>query len=406
VSDSDQQYTVRSTDVHGEETVSTESTDSVEGLISRLKADGIQASSVTGGQARRIFEPRRVNLDEFAFFNAELAAACKQGAALPGALRALSRDMSGRPAREAIEQVALDVEGGRDFADALAEQDDIFPLAYVAMVRAGLAAGDLSGTLLVFADEARFSAKVKRTLISAVVYPALIILVSLTFLSVWAWVVVPSFAHMYQDMGMATRLPSLTGLHFRIAQLLRYGPLIFAATIILAVAVWRAAAQAKGNRPWLAKLLLMAPLFGRYLRSMAMVRFTRTTASALESGVPVPEAIVLGGLATGNAHVAQVAHAASESVREGNQISAGLAGSVWAFPSTVIWMLHVGEQRGDAAAALRECARLEETRAERLGTLLPVVVSALTTALAGGVLLEGALAMLLPLIEVTQSLGG
>ena len=124
------EFDYKATDAGGRDSSGREGAESVEALVEGLRAKGLQVTKVTGARARRrLFEPRRFNLEEFAFFNAELAAACKRGVPLPGALRALSHDLRGYAARGAIADVAADVEGGTDFADALARRRDVFPPA-------------------------------------------------------------------------------------------------------------------------------------------------------------------------------------------------------------------------------------------------------------------------------------
>ena len=95
----DGEYDVVSTDMHGEPSHEQVEAKSVTDLVENLRSKGLQVSSVTGPRARRAFEPRKSDPEDFAFFNAELANACRNGMPLPGALRALSRDMSGRRCR-------------------------------------------------------------------------------------------------------------------------------------------------------------------------------------------------------------------------------------------------------------------------------------------------------------------
>jgi type II secretory pathway component PulF len=147
------------------------------------------------------------------------------------------------------------------------------------------------------------------------------------------------------------------------------------------------------------------PVFGRFLRAVAAARFTRTLANALAGNVPVGEAVALAGLASGNAAVDAASARVVALVREGRQISEGLAEAGRTFPATVVWMLHIAEQRGEVGEALRECARLEEARAERMSGSIAILVGGVTFAFATFVLAEGAVAMLLPLVSFMQSVG-
>ena len=211
-------FEVRSTDPEGNASVATESADSVEGLVGRKRAAGLQVSEVTAPRARRLFEPRRVDHEEFALFNSELAAACRQGAPLPAAMRTLADELRGARMQEALELVARDVEGGADLASALSRREDCFPPGYVALVRAGLASGDLSGTLLLFSEQARLSARLRRTMARVIAYPTVVIVAATAFLSFAGWVLLPGFEEAFIDMKIGGgRLPPVTRLVFWLA---------------------------------------------------------------------------------------------------------------------------------------------------------------------------------------------
>jgi type IV pilus assembly protein PilC len=398
----DESYDVTATDAGGKASRSTVRAESVEAVVGRLRADGVQVSELSGRRARRLFEPRRCDLDEFAFFNAELASAARRGAPLPGALRALSRDLTGRRVRESLEMVALDVEGGVDLAEALARRGDVFPPGYVALVAAGLKSGDLAGTLLLFSEEARFAARIRHRVAGAVAYPLVVLFAISALLAAVGWFFIPSFAKMFEEFG--TQLPAMTRFHLALAPVLRWAPAILAGLTVAFLAAWWILSRGAGGARALGSLVLRIPVVGRLARAVAMTRFTRTLASALRGKVPVPEAISLAGLASGNAAVGAAAGRLRRSVEDGSTVGDGLAEETAVFPSTVVWMLEIGEQRGELGAALEECARLQEERARRIGEFLPFFVAAAVTALAAGLLMEAAFSMLLPLVGLMQSI--
>jgi type II secretory pathway component PulF len=397
-SDAKKEYDVTATDMHGKASKSTEEAESVGSLVEELRAGGLQVSAVTGSRGRRLFEPRKCDLEEFAFFNSELASACKRGAPLPGALRALSRDMSGRRVREALEEVASEVEGGTDVADALSRRSDIFPPGYVALVAAGVKSGDLAGTLLLFAEEARFSARVKHKVAAAMVYPLVVLIAASMLLAAMGWMVYPAFETMFKEMGPEAELPGITQLHMDLIPAFKWVPVGVVGLVVVLPLVWgllsRAAVGAKGA----AMFVMRLPIVGRLVRAVAMARFCRTFGSALAGGLPPPEAMTLAGLSTGNAAVQDAAHRARRSIEEGSTVSGSLAAGKGIFPSTIVWMLHIGEQRGELAPALDECARLQEERAGRIGRFLPYFAGVSTIILAALLLMESVIALFMPLM--------
>jgi type II secretory pathway component PulF len=395
-------YDVTSTDMHGEPSHAQVEAKSVTDLVENLRSKGLQVSSVTGPRARRAFEPRKCSLEEFAFFNAELAAACRRGAPLPGALRALSRDLSGARLRRTLDDVAVAVEGGVGLADALARHSDVFPAGYVTMVSAGIKAGDLAGTLVLLADEARLSADVRHKLIGAVAYPLAVLSACTGVMAFLGWSILPIYAEMYEEMDMG--LPTLTRALFALAPLFRWAPAVLAAVLVAFVVASVVVSAGSAGREVLGLIVLHLPFLGRLARATAVARFCRTLACGLRSTMPVPEAISLAGLASGNAAFGAAAEKVRKSVEEGASVSDGMAEIAAIFPSTVVWMLHIAEQRSELAPALEESAKVQEDLARRTGRLIPIVASTFLTLFAAFALAGTGVALLLPLVSVTHGI--
>lgn len=397
----DREYDVTATDMHGGPKRGVEAGGSAGEVVSRLRAGGLQVSELRGHRARRLFEPRRIDLDEFAFFNAQLASAVKSGVPLPGALRALSRDMAGRNVREALEKMAEEVEEGADLATTLARRGEVFPAGYVALVAAGQEAGDLAGTLLIFEGEARFAAMLRHRLAAALAYPLLVLFAVSFLLAFLARSILPTFATLYFRHPAA--LPGPTRLVLALRPVLDWAPIVMAGLVVISVLAWKAIAAGSVGSRALGRLMLGLPLAGKLFRAVAMARFCRTLATALKGRVSVPEAVTLAGLATGNGAVQHASDALRARVEEGSTVSNALAAD-GLFPSTVVWMVHIGEQRGEVVPALVECAALAERRAQRTGEMLPLFFAAAVTAV-GALLLGGtALAVLLPLFGLGGTL--
>jgi type II secretory pathway component PulF len=402
-SEEKQRFDVEATTVWGED-VSQQDVEagSVRELISRYRRKGDQVSSLRGSKPRRLFEPRGVRPEDFAIFNAELSVACKRGIPLPGALRALSHEMGGRRFRRALDEIAGDLEAGRDLPGALAARPGVFPPAYVAMVHAGLATGDLAGTLLVFSQEARLNARVRRNMLTALVYPLATLLVTTAVMSMIGSTLLPFVEEWFEDSHVRD-LPLLTRFLLGSAPLMRWAPLLVIGPLVGGALAWRAlGARAAGAR-FLGEVRLRLPLVGTFLRAVAMTRFCRTLAAALRAGVPVPESVSLAGLATGNAAIQHAGDSIAEAIAEGEKISQGL--EVWNryFPATLVWMLSLGESRGEVAPTLEEYARIQEENAERSARVLPVVIATLVTSASAALLFFSIIALMQPLFETLSN---
>jgi len=378
---------------------------SVEELVRGLTAQGLQVSQVRGRSARKLFEPRAFSAEEFTVFNSELAAAARRGVALPGALRAISKDLGRRRVREAVEQVAAELEQGRDLAEALARRPEAFPPAYVALVRAGLASGNLAGTLLVFAEESRLTGRVRHNTRSALVYPLAILFGASVLMCLVGWTLMPMVealvgGEVYDvlepwDSGLSL----ITRILLLISPLMRVAPLILLALLGGALAAWKFIARQADGAVFLGWLALRAPLVGRFLRAVVMARFCRMLAGSLRSRLSVPEAVELAGLSTGNAAAQGVAARAAAAIREGQPLSGALGAAGRFFPTTLVWMLSLGEGRGEVSEALEEHAKLQEENAERLGRVIPAVAVTAVTVLSAGILFLSVVTVMGPLLQ-------
>ena len=305
--------------------------------------------------------------------------------------------------REALADVASDVEGGTDLASALARRSDVFPPGYVALIAAGLGAGDLAGTLLLFSEEARLGAEVRRRMTRVLAYPLVVLFAASGLLALSGWHLIPAFSAMFAEMGMSD-LPATTRLHFSLAPLYRWAPLILLGLVIgVPLVWWRISRGAEGART-LGSFVLRLPVAGRFFRAVAVARFCRTLANALAGHVPVPDAITLAGLGSGNAAIQAASEKLRGAVMEGTRISDGLAEEMSFFPATVVWTLHIGEQRGELGPALEECARLLDDQARRLGEVVPFLVAGIVLLVAVVLLMQGAFAMMQPLVKLMEML--
>jgi type II secretory pathway component PulF len=395
-------YDVRMTDADGRDASrSVNGLQSVEQLVAGCRANGLQVSAVKrSGAVRRLFEPRGVSGEEFAAFNAELSAACARGVPMPEALRELSRDMRSRRFRAAVERAAAAVEGGRSLPEALAGEHQAFPPAYSALLRAGLATGNLPGTLLLLAREARFNARFRHEVLAALGYPVLIIVLSSIVMSAVSRMLLPVVFDTFDSMDIG-ELPAIVELLLATATAMRWAPAVTIGSLLLVLGAWHGTATLATGARFLGWLRLKLPVIGRMFHAVAMARFCRMLSAALSANVPVPESLELAGLATGNAAIRAATATASAAVREGQPVSRALDARPELFPSMLVWMLSLGEARGEVVPVLTDLAALHEEDADRRARIVPPILAALATALAAGMLVITILAVTEPLLWVT-----
>ncbi len=238
-----------------------------------------------------------------------------------------------------------------------------------------------------------------------IAYPLVVVFAATAFLSFAGWVLLPGFKEAFVDMKVGGgRLPPVTAFVFWLAPVFKWAPAILGGFILVAVIVWRAAMRRASSARRLGRLVLSIPGFGSYFRAVALTRFAKTLSNALASRVPVPDAVALAGMASGNAAVMDAAERVCARAAEGVTLADGIEEEATIFPLTLVWMLSLGEKRGDVRRPLDEYAALQEDRVRRLGETLPMLVTAVISILGAILLGLGVTAVFQPLIDLMRGL--
>ena len=280
--------------------------DSKAELISRLRQMGYWPTQIVeeGGEEKadvtrwlRLGQGN-VKSAEVEFFTYQLATLVSSHVALPRALEVTLGQIHSPALHRIVSQVKHDVEHGATFHDALNQHPKVFSNLYVNMVKAGESGGVLGLVLERLAEFAERQRILKNDVISALFYPAILFTLSITAVAVLMIVVVPQFAAMFTDLGVALPLPtqvliSTTGA-FR--QYWWVGLLTGIAAVIAA----RRVLQVEAGQVWFDKLKIKLPLIGSIFSTFAIVRFTRTMATLLENGVRMLPALQVAKDTIGN----------------------------------------------------------------------------------------------------------
>jgi len=238
-----------------------------------------------------------------------------------------------------------DVEGGMPLSDAMAKHPKTFDKLYVNMVKAGEAGGVLDQILERLSVFMEKSQKLKKQVISAMVYPAVVITVAGIILYVIITYIVPKFTKMFEDMGVES-LPVPTRILIMVSGTLStywYLPPIVIVGLYL---LYKSIAATAGGRRAFDIVKLNMPLFGSILRKSIISRFARTLGTLITSGVPLLEALTIVRETTGNAVISDAIGKVHDSVREGDDI-AGPLDQTKICDRMVVNMVAVGEETGE-----------------------------------------------------------
>lgn len=318
----------------------------------------------------------RPSSSRLTLFTHELAMLLKAGMPLDRALTLLAADVNAPALSRLIGRVHDAVNGGKSLAEAMAMQGDLFPPVYTNMVRIAEASGTLPAVLERIATARQRAEKLRGKVLSASLYPALLITVAIGAVTMMLVFVVPRFKEMISQAGSEPPAPAravFATSDWLIANGAALAILLCAAVIGLVFAF-----RNRALREGLETRLLGLPLIGHILKLSLTVRFCRNLGVLLENGVELPAAMRLVQGIIGSRPAEAALDAAYDALRKGRGFIDPLARS-GLFPPVVINMLRVGEETGSLTRSLLHMADLFEdkldTTVQRTLTLLePVII--------------------------------
>lgn len=314
---------------------------------------------------------RRIRTDEFLVFNQELAALLRAGLPLLQALELMLERIEDVELREVLTEIRDQVKSGAELSDAFASFGDMFPPLYASSLKAGERSGELEQVIRRFMRYLRLVSSARKRVVSALIYPAVLVGLSICMLAVLAIYVVPSFSRFYADLD--AELPTITQITLAISFWLRDNSIFLLIGIVAAFLFLRNWSKTPKGRLTLDGLRLRIPILGDIFRYFALAEFCRSLGTLLAGGIPLVSALETAVKAIGNRHVAQQLAPVTDEVRQGQAFHDALDRTE-AFPHLSINMVKVGEATGSLDEMLNSVSEYfdetVETRVQRLLTLV------------------------------------
>lgn len=255
--------------------------------------------------------------------------------------------------QQLIADLRQDVKEGKSLADALQARPEIFSRMYVNMVHAGEEGGILEQLLpklanfLVVADEA------KRTIISSLIYPMVLLVTGLLSVAMLLIFVVPQFASLFEDMG--SNIPPAAAFLLELSHWLKtYGWSLLTIPFI-AWYGWKRLDTTPERRWQRDKIKLSLPMLGHLILQAESSRFCRTLGALLDAGVPLLKGLHIVRGVMGNQVLASGLTQVEEAVRGGTSLGRALV-NARQFPVLLAQLVIVGEESGRTAAILNKLA--------------------------------------------------
>ena len=368
-------------------------------LVLGMQAAGRRA--LAGVQLPAMPRRRKVPSREFLVFNQELATLLKAGMPLVQSLDILRQRIANPTFKAVLDDVYQRVRAGSALSEAFEAHTGLFPGVYTASLLAGEKSGNLEQVLRRYVSYVKVVSSVRRKTVSALVYPAILVMLSIVVVTVIVVKVVPEFGNFYNQFGK--ELPLSTRFIVGLSEFVTgyFALIVGGLAALAAAALWWV--RQPGQRRRLHRLILRLPAIGSIAQKFSTSQGARTLATLLGGGIPLVNALEVTARSMSNQHMAAELVTAAQQVREGRSLAATLQDS-GAFPDVAIKMVEVGESTGALQEMLNSLADFYDEEIEtNLGRFVTVIEPALLVIM--GIVIAGLLLSLyLPLFNLSSAL--
>ena len=370
----------------------------------KLGERGLLVYSVTSGgglmaqviPALRGARQRTISGPDFLIFNQQFITLVKAGLPLLKGLDLLAERAAAETLRPTLRAVRDRVKEGATISEAF-EQQGTFDRVYTTSLVAGERSGNLVGVLESYVGYQRITADFRKKLLGALIYPAFLVVAACGILIYITTFVIPRFAELYTDLNV--ELPAITVVVTRIATQFRLevlGGAVLVVFLVLFLAMWSRTDQGGYQTD---RMMLRIPVAGSIWIKFQVAQLCRTLSTLLQGGIPLVSALETAGGAVRSRLFSQALQGAADTVRQGQPLSASLAGT-HLLPPLALEMVEVGEASGSLSAILGSVADfyMDEVNT-RLSTLVAVIEPTILIFMAAVVLVI-LLALYLPIFSI------
>ncbi|MEM1156710.1 MAG: type II secretion system inner membrane protein GspF [Verrucomicrobiota bacterium] len=413
-------FSYTAVDSSGSQTTGTIEAPDATSASAQIKEQGLfpttvseSAAPVAGGMAA----PKAKKKGSFSFgggsvkskvltvFTRQLATLIDAGLPLLRSLKTLSKQEKNVTLRDTMAHLADSVESGNTFSEALAQHPKIFNKLYVNMVKAGELGGVLEIVLTRLAEFQEKAQRIKGKVISAMVYPIVVLVIAIGIMAFLLLFIVPKFEAIFNDMLQGKPLPVLTQFVIDISRFVQHNILVILGVALVAIVIYQVFKRTPAGAIILDRIKLKLPVFGDLITKTSIARFSRTLGTLVTSGVPILQALSITKETAGNVVLSTAINDVHESVKEGESMVSPLEAS-GLFPPMVISMIQVGEETGQLPVMLNKVADVYEEEVDvavaGLTSLLEPIMIVFLAVVVGTIVI----ALFLPLVSIIQELTG
>ncbi|MFH1655927.1 MAG: type II secretion system F family protein [Candidatus Omnitrophota bacterium] len=402
-------YVIRDKD--GRKKVAVEEAADKDSIIEKLQSQGkfvlkvspATGTKTTGFKVQRTFKRSRIKLEDLVIFARQLSTMLNAGVTLLKSLDVISTQVESKRLSDTIQKVKLNLEKGASLSQALAKHPKVFNNFWVSLAEVGEASGTLPVVLERLADYMQQKADFERTILSAMLYPAILLVICIAALMVFSFMIIPKFNLIFGSMKMP--MPALTDFVLKSFGFVRERFLFILGAIIALIVLIKNYTKTPIGRRQFESLLFNLPIMGKFYKDMYTERFTSHLSILVESGVPLLYALEITERMIDNATVAGIINKVKNSVREGKLVAQPMEESGF-FPPMVVQMILIGEETGELGNMLKRVSDFYQSIIETFLKRFAIIFEPFMLVFMGIVIGTIVISMFLPIFDIVTMGGG
>lgn len=363
-------------------------------------AEARETAAATMKQRASWLAGRPGNIRDLLMFSQQMTMMLRAGSRVVPALEAIGSQVPKPGWQKILDDIHQQVEEGSSLSAAIAKYPAVFNETWRAIIASGESTGQTAEAFDRLATMTKQQQQVRTRLIGALVYPAVLMLISIGVLCVLMFFVLPRFDDLYQMLN--TPLPAMTQALLNVSRWMLAHKimvlLLMASAVTAPIMLWRL----PGTRLWLDRVVVQTPLMGKLARSIILARIFRVWGTAVRSNVPLIESLELARGVTRHSLFVELMTRIIDTVSEGNSIGATLTAAPLV-PRTMASAIATGEQSGQLGEALLFLAGyMEDENTQSLGTLTRLIEPIILVFM-GATVGTVAISLFLPLFDLTTA---
>ncbi|QQS23070.1 type II secretion system F family protein [bacterium] len=340
--------------------------------------------------------------DKIAFIQ-NLDLLLKSGVAAPRAMKIISKQTANKKFKKIIDELAAQVEAGKSMHESMAQYPKVFSHIFISMIEVGELSGNLEKSLEYLRIQLQREADLKSKTKGAMMYPAVIVSAMIIIGILLAIFVLPKLTSTFKDFD--AELPVLTRVVVSVSDFAAANSVIVLVLMVATVLGVIIGLRTVPGKRLMAFIALKFPMISPIVKKINIARFARILGSLMKSGISVVQGLHVTSEALGNVYYKEVLSATAEDVKLGKPLTDSLAKNEKLFPFLVTQMIAIGEETGSLEQILDQLAEHNEMEIDDTMKNISSIIEPLLLLVIGVVVGFLALALIMPIYNISQSIG-